>query len=65
MWAVTIGAAMICTLATATTGMGVYIFNGMAGRLETIEKATIELRQQVVVLQAQMDTQSKICRFPK
>ena len=64
-WAIVIGSGVICSLMAVSSGLIVYVFTSLSSKVDKMGESFDGLRTQVVLLQAQVDTQSKFCRFTK
>lgn len=64
-WALAITGVVVCGLMTTLCGLLVYIFVGLEKKVEEMGDKFDRMSTQIVLLQAQVETQGKICRFPK
>lgn len=63
-WAVAIGGLIICSLCTLCTALLAHIFINLSNQVDHMSSEFGRLASQVTALQAQVDTQSRLCRFP-
>lgn len=63
-WAITIAGLLICTLASISTGMAVYIFLGVSNKVDLMAADLYTMRNQIEILKINLDTNNHLCRFP-
>lgn len=61
-WLFVICGTVICALFVSTVGLATYIFTSLASRVDKIDENVSQMKQQVVVLQSQVDTQSRFLK---
>lgn len=61
-WLFVICGTAICALFVSTVGLATYIFTSLASRVDKIDENVSQMKQQVVTLQAQVDTQTRFLK---
>lgn len=63
-WAIGFILTFLGFTVTVAGGLGTYIFTSVVAKVDRTEEVVSRMSQQMAVMQIQIDTQAKFCRFP-